>query len=156
MAAVPGIRPPKLSPFWGGFYIFFFSLFISIIFGKSPCAVGRAKGGGLGGLITWHNWRSTLLVAVVLGIRLPNYSIFFFGGGGQGWGGGARLGRGENTFFHVYLFVLHHYVFQCLTVILILLLLFLHACDIFVCSVLLNFLSMCFSYFCMTCDICIC
>ena len=74
MAAVPGIRPPKLSPFLGGFYMYF-SLFISTIFGKSPFAVGR--GGGLvGGLITWHNWRSTLLVAVELGIRLPNYGIF--------------------------------------------------------------------------------
>ena len=97
MAAVPGIRPPKLSPFWGGFYIFF-SLFISIIFGKSPCAVGRAGGGGVGGLITWHNWRSTLLVAVVLGIRLPNYSIFFWGGG-SGMGGGGLGWEGEKILF---------------------------------------------------------
>ena len=55
----------------------------------------------VGGLFTWHNWNSTLLVAVELGIRLPNYSIFW-GGSGMGWGarlgGGARLGRGENTF----------------------------------------------------------
>ena len=41
MAAVPGIRPPKLSPFWDGFYMYF-SLFISMIFGKSPFAVGIA------------------------------------------------------------------------------------------------------------------
>ena len=41
MAAVPGIRPPKLSPFWGGFYT---CSFISNIFGKSPFAVGRGGG----------------------------------------------------------------------------------------------------------------
>ena len=50
--------------------------------------------GVVGGPITRHNWRSTLLVAVVFGIGLPNYSIFWgWGGGGLGWGGG------ENTLY---------------------------------------------------------
>ena len=44
MAAVPGIRPPKLSPFGVAFICI--SLFISIIFGKSPFAIVRAGGGG--------------------------------------------------------------------------------------------------------------
>ena len=114
----------------------------------------------VGGPITWHNWRSTLLVAVVFGIRLLNYSIFW------GWGGigGLGLGRGENTFaMCIYLYCIimsfntwlwYWFVF----------LVFLHACDIFVCSVWLHlslfvyqhvFLNYpnCFML-CMYCDIC--
>ena len=68
MAAVPGIRSPDCLPFN-----------ICIIFGKSPFAVGK---GVVGGMKTWHNWRSISLVAVVLGIRPPKHTIFLGGVGG--------------------------------------------------------------------------
>ena len=54
---------------------------------------GGAGGSGVVGyLIIWHNWRSTLLVAVVFGTRLPDFltEAYFgngVGGGGLGWGG---------------------------------------------------------------------
>ena len=101
MAAVPGIRPPKLSPFWGGFYKFSF------------CSGGGGAGGSgmVGGLITWHNWRSILLVAVVFGIRLPKNSIFVCV-----WG--DRVGKGKILFTCISI-GMYHYVFQCQTVILI-------------------------------------
>ena len=84
--------------------------FISIIGG------GAGGSGVVGYLITWHIWRSTLLVAVVFGVRLPDFltEAYF----GMGWGGGgARLGRGECT--SPLCIYLYHFVFQCLTVILI-------------------------------------
>ena len=67
---------------------------------------GRGRGSGVVGyLIAWYNWRSTLLVADVCGVRLPDFltEAYF----GMGWdGGGARLGRGECTSISlVYIFV---------------------------------------------------
>ena len=67
---------------------------------------GQGEWGGRG-LITWHNWRSTCLVAVVFGIRLLNWSIFW------------DRGEGECTFPLCLYLYLYHYVFRCLTVILI-------------------------------------
>ena len=81
MAAVPGIRPPKFCLPLG--WLLYVS-FISIIGG------GAGGSGVVGYLIAWHNWRSTLLVAVVFGVRLPDFltEAYF----GMGWGGGGGGG----------------------------------------------------------------
>ena len=81
---------------------------------------GQGEWGGRG-LITWHNWRSTLLVAVVFGIRLLNCSIFWDRGGG------------ENVLFRcVYICICIIMSFDAWLWYWFLLLVFLHACDIFV------------------------
>ena len=105
-------------------------LLISIIFGQSSLTVRRGWG-LVGDLITWHKWIFILFVAFVFGIRPPR--------------------RGESTssmYIYLYWIIIS---FDAWLWYWFMLLVFLHTCDIFVCSVLFQFRSLCILLLCMSC-----
>ena len=99
--------------------------------GRGPDHMAQLEKHPFGGGCVWHQtpW-------------LPNWSIF--------WDGGDYVGEGRMYFSLVYVY-LYHYVFQCLTVILIFAL-SVSACLWYIC--LIQFLSMCFcAVLCFACTV---